>query len=174
MLGCVDPTGAAASDAVAGGDRAPGSLAGAIDVRDFRDAALGVIANVIARGNTPVLVGGSDYYLRAVVSESLLDEGEDARAVESSDEDQDDADAATKKTKLDRTKGEPTVGPTIRGTKRRRSRLTRGSARSTQSPPPRSTRETRAGSGGTSRYATRRVNRRARYSRGDDAPPPTR
>lgn len=111
MLGCVDPTGAVASDAVAGGDRAPGSLAGAIDVRDFRDAALRVIANVIARGKTPVLVGGSDYYLRAVVSESLLDEGEDARAVESSDEDQDDADAATRKTKLDRTKGEPTVGP---------------------------------------------------------------
>ena len=110
MLGCVDPTGGVASDTVAGGDCAPGSLAGAITVRDFRDAALGVVANVIARGKTPVLVGGSDYYLRAVVSQSLLDEGEDARAVESSDEDQDDADAATKKTKLDRTKGEPTVG----------------------------------------------------------------
>ena len=114
MLGCVDPTGGGASDTVAGGDRAPGSLAGAITVRDFRDAALGVVANVIARGKTPVLVGGSDYYLRAVVSQSLLDEGEDARAVESSDDDEDDADdATTRPTKKpgDRSTGDSSAGP---------------------------------------------------------------
>ena len=48
---------------------------GGITVRDFRDMALPVVEDVIARGRTPVLVGGSDYYLQALVSRSLLDEG---------------------------------------------------------------------------------------------------
>ena len=81
MLGCVDPFangGGGASTSGRGAGKTGKEDGGGITVRDFRDAALGIIGEIRARGKTPVLVGGSDYYLRAVVCESLLDDGDDA------------------------------------------------------------------------------------------------
>ena len=36
--------------------------------------ALPIVEDVLARGKVPLLVGGSDYYLRALVSRALLDD----------------------------------------------------------------------------------------------------
>jgi tRNA dimethylallyltransferase len=43
-------------------------------VKDFRDLALPVVEGILKRGKVPLLVGGSDYYLQALVSRSLLDD----------------------------------------------------------------------------------------------------
>ena len=89
MLGCVDPFangGGGASTSGRGAGKTGKGDGGGITVRDFRDAALGIIGEIRARGKTPVLVGGSDYYLRAVVCESLLDDGDDASAPAGSDD----------------------------------------------------------------------------------------
>ena len=37
-------------------------------VREFRDKALPIVEDILRRGKVPLLVGGSDYYLRALVS----------------------------------------------------------------------------------------------------------
>lgn len=118
MLGCVDPFangGGGASTSGRGAGKTGKEDGGGITVRDFRDAALGIIGEIRARGKTPVLVGGSDYYLRAVVCESLLDDGDDASAAAgsddaaSSDEDADDGpntdakDASAKRPRTDTT-----------------------------------------------------------------------
>ena len=43
-------------------------------MKDFRDLALPVVEGILSRGKVPLLVGGSDYYLQAVVSRSLFDD----------------------------------------------------------------------------------------------------
>lgn len=43
-------------------------------VREFRDKALPIVEDILRRGKVPLLVGGSDYYLRALVSRALLDD----------------------------------------------------------------------------------------------------
>ena len=92
LLGIVDPTHGAAKTAdgsthgvattvgTAGGDSDGDRAGGAMTVRDFRDLALPVVEDIRARGRVPLLVGGSDYYLRALVSLSLLDDFHHERA----------------------------------------------------------------------------------------------
>ena len=64
MLGVVHPSSARGADTEDAG----------ITVREFRDMALPIVEDVLARGKVPLLVGGSDYYLRALVSRALLDD----------------------------------------------------------------------------------------------------
>ena len=102
MLGVVDPIAGARGEPGAGGDAVGG---GAITVRDFRDAALPVVEEIRARGKVPFLVGGSDYYLQALVSRSLLDETDPADQDEDDNEDDkdDDLDKSAKRTRVART-----------------------------------------------------------------------
>ena len=100
MLGVVDPTAGARGEPGAGGDAVGG---GAITVRDFRDAALPVVEEIRARGKVPLLVGGSDYYLQALVSRSLLDETDPAVEVDDDDDDEDDLDESAKRARVART-----------------------------------------------------------------------
>jgi tRNA dimethylallyltransferase len=51
---------------------------GAMTVRDFRAMASAVIDDVLARGKLPVVVGGTGYYVQALLKESLLEEDESA------------------------------------------------------------------------------------------------
>ena len=59
--------------------------------------ALPVVEDVRARGKVPLLVGGSDYYLRALVSRALLDDqtrgGSEPAATPDEERDGKDADA---------------------------------------------------------------------------------
>ena len=64
MLGVVQPSTARGAD----------TEDASINVREFRDMALPIIEDVLARGKVPLLVGGSDYYIRALVSRALLDD----------------------------------------------------------------------------------------------------
>ena len=49
-----------------------------VTVRDFKRAASAVIADVAARGKLPVVVGGTLYYVQALLRESLLEDDEEA------------------------------------------------------------------------------------------------
>lgn len=42
--------------------------------KDFRDSAIPLIDDIISRNNLPVLVGGTNYYIQALVSPFLLDD----------------------------------------------------------------------------------------------------
>ena len=68
-------------------------------VREFRNAALPIVENILTRGKVPLLVGGSDYYLRALVSRALLDDQGGAQpntgSGEVDDDDDDDDDGLT-------------------------------------------------------------------------------
>lgn len=64
MLGVVQPSTARGAD----------TEDASINVREFRDMALPIVEDVLARGKVPLLVGGSDYYIRALVSRALLDD----------------------------------------------------------------------------------------------------
>ena len=87
MLGVVHPSTARGADTEDAG----------INVREFRDMALPVVEDVLARGKVPLLVGGSDYYLRALVSRALLDDqtrgGSEPAATPDEERDGKDADA---------------------------------------------------------------------------------
>ena len=87
MLGVVHPSTARGADTEDAG----------ITVREFRDMALPVVEDVLARGKVPLLVGGSDYYLRALVSRALLDDqtrgGSEPAATPDEERDGKDADA---------------------------------------------------------------------------------
>ena len=89
MLGVVQPSTARGADTEDAG----------INVREFRDMALPIVEDVLARGKVPLLVGGSDYYLRALVSRALLDDqtrgGSEPAGTPAEEEDADaEADAA--------------------------------------------------------------------------------
>ena len=87
MLGVVHPSSARGADTEDAG----------ITVREFRDMALPIVEDVLARGKVPLLVGGSDYYLRALVSRALLDDqtrgGSEPAATPDEERDGKDADA---------------------------------------------------------------------------------
>jgi tRNA dimethylallyltransferase len=42
--------------------------------RDFRDFTVPLIEEIVSRNHIPVLVGGTHYYIQAVVSKFLLDD----------------------------------------------------------------------------------------------------
>ncbi len=89
MLGVVDPherrahrDERSAGRAPGGDDDAEAPAGPGITARGFRDLALPVVEDVLARGKVPLLVGGSDYYLRAIVTRALLDDDDDDDAPE--------------------------------------------------------------------------------------------
>jgi len=55
----------------------------AMTVRDFRALATAAIDDVISRGKLPVVVGGTGYYIQALLKESLLEEDEESIEKES-------------------------------------------------------------------------------------------
>ena len=87
------PTRGGESSASARDERGGGGYG--VTVRDYRAMALPVVEGIIARGKVPVLVGGSDYYARAIVSRSLLDDqlgaGREGPGAEARGEDDGDA-----------------------------------------------------------------------------------